>query len=952
MSNLAELGIRFSTQGADAAEKHLDAVSEKSERAERATDRLSGSFGRTSTASGEMQAELARNIRTHQDLLRHTEQLGGSFGRMAGDVAAGRASMEGMTREGGNVARTLFSMGGRVAVVGGLVAGLTGTLVIGAMAWRDYDSRVRSAENALLGVGRATGMTASDLQKLAADAGRASGISQRAAEDLSKAYIRAGITNRDVLRDLTALTKGYAVATEQDLGQAQTDLARRLDASRSGLEAVESKLGVFDDKTRQHLITLIDQKKHTEYVQAVVKALGEEFVSAADNVNIFEKALKGAGNAWDDFWGGFGKFGGAFFNMDRSTEGQLSRRVYSGNMYDPVRERLSGQLATEQGIAKAKADQEAYNVTMRDGRAAAESLMPYERERARVLGDIAQVQKALALPGMSGDTQLNAALRAAQVRLARINETAGRDGARKPPSNRSAINREQSLARELEAMRLTAQANRDLATAYGESEAAGLRAAARAEIVGRAVKRQGDIEAFVAAQLEVNASKAAVDAAKAIADLRVSTEARERMNAAVASGLMTADQANEQLQLEAELRPIIAAAAVAEGQDKRDLEADIRALTDARRADNAAAREAQIIEANRKDRNQLGELGAELGLVGASDMERAVAMARLQRSQELGGDAGSAAGKAAIQLAEEMAAAQVRLEQKQRAYNLGLEFQLDLLRQIDDTARSAADGMASAFGTAGRAMGDITTALTGYQVRIEGINRAEDEYRKSVGECIDPRRIEMFAKDREQAEVQSYGNMISAAKSYFEEGSAGYKAMHAAEMAYRAYQFASAIQAMVLGGQETAFTLGQNAIRATSHGVVAVARAIASLPFPLNLAAGAATIAALGAIGVRIAGGGGRGRVGANDNEGPDHSVNAVRSYMAQDAAARDQAAHSLAQAVTVRVEFNDPMFKARVQKEAVGATAPMIVAAAAGTKRDVFQTLNDRQVGNRKVSV
>ncbi|MNL44987.1 hypothetical protein D3C87_1676010 [compost metagenome] len=131
-----------------------------------------------------------------------------------------------------------------------------------------------------------------------------------------------------------------------------------------------------------------------------------------------------------------------------------------------------------------------------------------------------------------------------------------------------------------------------------------------------------------------------------------------------------------------------------------------------------------------------------------------------------------------------MAAAQVRLEQKQRAYNLGLEVQLDLLRQIDDTARSAADGMASAFGTAGKAMGDITTALTGYQVRIEGINRAEDDYKKSVGEFIDPRRIEMFAKEREQAEVQSYGNMLSAAKGYFEEGSAGYKAMHAAEMAY------------------------------------------------------------------------------------------------------------------------------------------------------------------------
>ncbi|MNY78876.1 hypothetical protein D3C86_2192900 [compost metagenome] len=39
-------------------------------------------------------------------------------------------------------------------------------------------------------------------------------------------------------------------------------------------------------------------------------------------------------------------------------------------------------------------------------------------------------------------------------------------------------------------------------------------------------------------------------------------------------------------------------------------------------------------------------------------------------------------------------------------------------------------------------------------------------------------------------------------------------------------------------------------------------------------------------------------------------------------------------------------------QQEAVGIAAPMGAAAAAGTKRDVFQTLNDRQVGNRKISV
>lgn len=272
----------------------------------------------------------------------------------------------------------------------------------------------------------------------------------------------------------------------------------------------------------------------------------------------------------------------------------------------------------------------------------------------------------------------------------------------------------------------------------------------------------------------------------------------------------------------------------------------------------------------------------------------------------------------------------------------------DELRLIDELARDAARGMASAFGEAGRAMGDLMTVMTGYESRLAEIALAQKEGRLTEAQAT---------REHAAAQIQSYGDMAAAARGFFREGSDGYKAMLAVEQVYRAYQFASAIQAMALGGQETAFTLGQNAIRAASHGVVAVARAIASLPFPLNLAAGAATIAALATIGVKIAGGGGGGRSFANDNdEGPDHSTNAVRSYSAMDAQARDQATSAIASKVEIRVTADREGLNAYVastaQKEAFGVAAPMVAAAAAGTKRDVMDTLNARQVGNRKISV
>ncbi|MGX8273044.1 phage tail length tape measure family protein [Brevundimonas diminuta] len=354
-------------------------------------------------------------------------------------------------------------------------------------------------------------------------------------------------------------------------------------------------------------------------------------------------------------------------------------------------------------------------------------------------------------------------------------------------------------------------------------------------------------------------------------------------------------------------------------------------------------------------RDQLDVIRLERSLIGAANRERAVALAQLAEAQRLknaGVDPSSDDGSRAIGLAGQIAGEGWDKDNAIDRFNDSLRLTLDLARQADDIMRDAARGFAEAFGEAGDAIGGMLTSVTSLNARLAEIaERRDDLERRGM---LTSARAGELERDRAAATIGAYGDMLSAARGYFAEGSDGYRALLAIEQVYRAYQLASAIQSMALGGQETAFTLGQNAIRAASHGVVAVARAIASLPFPLNLAAGAATIAALAAIGVKIAGGGGGGGRGvANDNDiGPDHSTNAVRSYSAMDAQARDQATHSLVQAVRVQVEFNDPMFKARVQKEAVGATAPMVAAAAAGTKRDVFQTLNDRQVGNRKVSV
>ena len=143
-------------------------------------------------------------------------------------------------------------------------------------------------------------------------------------------------------------------------------------------------------------------------------------------------------------------------------------------------------------------------------------------------------------------------------------------------------------------------------------------------------------------------------------------------------------------------------------------------------------------------------------------------------------------------------------------------------------------------------------------------------------------KAEMAAsKASAQAQIKSYGDMAAAGKSFFKENSKGYKLLETTEKAFRAYEMAMAVESMVkkifFKEGEVAANLALNATKLTGEaattgasvalagteasawGITAVVKAMASLPFPLNLAAGAVTLAAVLALGAKVMGGGGGG---------------------------------------------------------------------------------------------
>ena len=181
---------------------------------------------------------------------------------------------------------------------------------------------------------------------------------------------------------------------------------------------------------------------------------------------------------------------------------------------------------------------------------------------------------------------------------------------------------------------------------------------------------------------------------------------------------------------------------------------------------------------------------------------------------------------------------------------LSLERDLDALQLLERQATQAAANIADAFGGAGVAIGAALQTFSNYRTTEAALGVQVAKGEKTQAQATTELR---------NARVRGYGDMAKAAKSYFNEGSAGYKVLQVAEIAFRTVETLNTIQAMALDGAHTVASVANSGVRGAADGVAAYAKTMASVPFPFNLAAGATVLAALAAVGVAIAGGGGGG---------------------------------------------------------------------------------------------
>ena len=171
----------------------------------------------------------------------------------------------------------------------------------------------------------------------------------------------------------------------------------------------------------------------------------------------------------------------------------------------------------------------------------------------------------------------------------------------------------------------------------------------------------------------------------------------------------------------------------------------------------------------------------------------------------------------------------------------------DALKEIADAMKEVKDmtfdiDLEGVFGSVGKAVGGLINVYDDFAERQKKLATAMKKEGKTDAERA------MLQQKSIRNEVNLYGNLAASAKGFFKEKSTGYKVMQAAEMAFRAFEFAMSVKSIAMKATETAATVvaeGTKTAAQTASGASKMFSQLGVWAFPI-VAAMIAVMASLG----------------------------------------------------------------------------------------------------------
>lgn len=577
-----------------------------------------------------------------------------------------------------------------------LIAGLAGVGGTALYAYSSYITAQKELQVATAGVGRAAGATVDQLNRIARSAAEAGRVSVAAARDMEVAFLRTGRIGVDQFGGLITAAKNYAATTSQDIEAATKELADAFGDPAKGVDLLNAKVGGYDDRTRQLIKTLAAQNDLTAAQRLLFENLKPSLIDAEQATTALGRAwdfvTRKASNAVDAIGRAIDRA------TDPTLEQQLEKLLQErarvtgpwGARYvferplsaiDADIANVRRQLDELQRRAdQAKADALAARTSVLAGDIARnvtpgfndlQALRQQQAVLAGALNDPLARQKVADLEQVAA--AYGAVTRAVQTYLApaekarRLDELEIRALEAKTPAQRAAIAeerrrlelsgqvvtaataeaeitragdkaraeaiktiREQSLA-----LAVNAQASLEVANAYLQGAAAAQQAEAKRKALTEAIRTGVDVETRMREILHDEIAQTAAQSAKSVADTDAQAAAQKRLNDAIASGALTAEQARRQMQVEQALRPLLVAQTLAEGEAKATLTRVIEALRSAYGRLNAEEARNAALSQIETQRDQIALLQRQIALAGTNESLAAIEIAQLQAKQQL-----------------------------------------------------------------------------------------------------------------------------------------------------------------------------------------------------------------------------------------------------------------------------------------------------------------------------
>jgi hypothetical protein len=614
-----------------------------------------------------------------------------TFNDVVASLGSGISPMTILLQQGGQVTQafgglrgTIATLGSSIGVVGGVIAGVAVVVAGLTAAWVAHDTSTRAVQTALAGIGRTSGATASELERVAQTSAETGKVSVAAAREIQVAFLRTGRVGAEEMGRAIALARNYAATVGVETKAGVDELAKALADPVRGADELNARLSFLDDRTRQYVRTLAEQNDRSGAQRAILAALVPALADAEQATNAFGRAwnyvARQAANAHDAVGRAVdrvvvGRTPAEELDLLRYQRDRLQENGRQAGFVPlalPAVERRIGELeaqlrAQEERARKIAAEARANELSVRAGEVARD-VVPGARELERLLQQQRALRAALDDPLARGKladvAQVEVAYRRVTEAIATFRPTA-EDATRSTETLTSATE-------------VSIRATLGLAEAYLQSAESAERAEARRTALVEAAREGIEVEARARQALRERVAEAAASGAKQVADLGSQADAQRRVNEAAARGAIVSSQAQQALQVEQALRPLLTAQALAEGEARDALARVIDRLREAYGRLHAEESRAQTLSATEEKRREIELLQRQIALVDASVARRGEALAVLRAEQEL--------RRRGVDLASEEARAYVEASRQAEALNRTLTGKQALDTRRDEIA--------------------------------------------------------------------------------------------------------------------------------------------------------------------------------------------------------------------------------------------------------------------------